>query len=315
LTDLSKIESGKLVLAERPFKLAEVRNSTLGLFALAASEKGLRLDFLLDPRLPASVVGDESRLRQVLFNLVGNAVKFTAAGFVRVEAGLISRGEGGSCRAVFCVEDSGAGIPDDRLGDVFEPFVQGEQAYVRRHQGAGLGLAIVKRLVRLMGGSLCLDNAPQGATFCFSIPLRGNPDGVEEGTRFEPEGEGQGSLRVLLVEDDAVSMFATRRVLERAGHAVTPATDGKQAVHLLREGDFDLVLMDVQLPVMDGLQATAVIRGEDFPADKRRVPIVAMTAYAMTGDREKFLAAGMDGYLAKPVGAAELLRALRRRGS
>ncbi len=315
LLDLSKIESGKLALDERPFKPAELRSSTLGLFALAAREKGLCLDFFLDPRLPASVIGDESRLRQVLFNLVGNAVKFTPAGSVRIEAGLISHPDGEACRAVFCVEDSGTGIPDHCLVDVFDPFVQGEQAYVRRHQGAGLGLAIVKRLVRLMGGSLCVDNAESGTTFCFSLPLRRGPDSEAVVAHAEPEREGEGKLRVLLVEDDAVSMFATRRVLEKAGHDVTPAVDGREAVGLMREGEFDLIIMDVQLPVMDGLQATMIIRSETFPESKRRVPIIAMTAYAMAGDREKFLAAGMDGYLAKPVSAAELLQALRRRGA
>lgn len=316
LLDLSRIESGKLVHEERAFEPAELRDSTLGLFALAARDKGLRIDFVLDPKLSGTMIGNESRLRQVLFNLVGNAIKFTQAGFVTVEACLLSCAENGACKVCFCVEDSGTGIPDDCLDDVFEPFVQGEQAYVRRHQGAGLGLAIVKRLVGVMGGSLCVDNAEGGTTFCFSLPLRRSPDpALRMPHSASASSEGEGRLQVLLVEDDAVSMFATRRVLEKAGHAVTPAEDGREAVRLMREGDFDLILMDVQLPVMDGLQATAVIRSEDFPEAKRRIPIIAMTAYAMTGDRERFLAAGMDGYLAKPVSAAELLQALRRWGA
>jgi CheY-like chemotaxis protein len=281
---------------------------------MVAKNRNLSLEFILDPSLPPMLMGDESRLRQVLFNLVGNALKFTETGFVRVEIapllGFIQP------RILFCVTDSGPGISDHQLKDIFSPFVQGEGSYVRRHQGAGLGLAIVKRIVGLLGGGLCVDSDKGGTCICFSVPMsasaalqadsRGQADvkAAEEGTPRK--------LRILLVEDDAVSMFAARRVLEKAGHSVTAAEDGGEVLPLLREHDFDLILMDVQLPFMDGLQATALVRGDASLGHKSRISIVAMTAYAMSGDREKFLAAGMNDYISKPIGAAELLDLLRR---
>ena len=316
ILDLARIESGKLAIQAAPFDPRELRASTLGLFALAAQGKNLSLEFILDDNLPPMLEGDESRLRQVLFNLVGNSLKFTRAGFVRVEVGPLPGGT--SPRILFCVTDSGPGISDHQLKDIFTPFVQGEDSYVRRHQGAGLGLAIVKRIVGLMGGCLCVDSSANGTTICFSLPMSASAAGQGAGHDPAPIKSGTdgdlAGLRILLVEDDSVSMFAARRVLEKAGHTVSAATDGSEVLPLLREHDFDVILMDVQLPVMDGLQATAGIRAETSLGDKSRIPIVAMTAYAMSGDREKFLAAGMDDYIAKPVSAPELLDVLRRTG-
>ena len=314
ILDLARIESGKLSITALPFDPAELRASTLGLFALAAQGKNLNLEFILDRNLPPMLVGDESRLRQVLFNLVGNSLKFTRAGFVRVEVGPLPGGA--SPRVLFCVTDTGPGISEHQLGDIFTPFVQGEDSYVRNHQGAGLGLAIVKRIVVLMGGCLCVDSSTDGTTICFSLPMSA-PTTAQVASQVPARigaviGNDLDVLHILLVEDDAVSMFAARRVLEKAGHRVTAATDGSEVLPLLREHDFDLILMDVQLPVMDGLQATAVVRAETSLGDKSRIPIVAMTAYAMSGDREKFLASGMDDYIAKPVSARELLDALHR---
>ena len=316
ILDLARIESGKLAITAAPFDPRELRSSTLGLFELIAQGRHLNLEFILDPSLPPMLVGDESRLRQVLFNLVGNALKFTEAGFVRVEIaplhGFVPP------RILFCITDSGPGISDHHLKEVFSPFVQGEESYVRRHQGAGLGLAIVKRIVGLLGGCLCVDSDRDGTCICFSVPmsaaaaLQDDSQGPAAGKAIS--GIAPKGLRILLVEDDAVSMFAARRVLEKAGHTVTAAEDGGQVLPLLREHDFDVILMDVQLPVMDGLQATSLVRGDASLGDKSRIPIVAMTAYAMSGDREKFLTAGMDDYIAKPVNAKELLDVLHRAG-
>ncbi len=314
LLDLSRIESGKLVFEERPFELEELRSSTLGIFALAARNKNLELEFDLSPDLTSAFVGDESRLRQVLFNLVGNSIKFTHTGSVRIEVSPLPFTLKLS-RILVCVTDTGSGIPDGRLDDIFKPFVQGEESYVRHHQGAGLGLAIVKRLVNMMGGCLCIENAQEGTTICFSLPLQPfHP--LTTPAELPKSGSAQPltGLKILLVEDDAVSMFAARRVLEKAGHLVTGATDGSQVLEILRSGDFDLILMDVQLPVMDGVQATTLIRSDPALGDKARIPIIAMTAYAMSGDREKFLAAGMNDYIAKPVSAAELTNILNRTG-
>ncbi len=311
ILDLSKIESGKLPMEERPFDPRELRDSTLGLFAPAAREKGVDLDVVVADDVPPLVLGDDSRVRQVLFNLVGNALKFTVSGFVRVEVSLLPRGR--TPMLLLCVVDSGIGIPDERLESVFEPFVQGEGSYVRKHQGAGLGLAIVRRLVALMHGFLSVDNAEDGTTVCFSLPLR--PVAGGEVSASEPDPVAPSKLRILLAEDDRVSSFAVRRMLEKAGHAVTVVENGQDAVAVLRAEDFDLVFMDVQMPVMDGVEATRLIRDDSSLAGKREVPIIAMTAYAMSGDRDKFLAAGMTDYVAKPLGAQDVLRVLGRIGS
>jgi len=315
LLDLSKIEAGKFALAQRPFTPAELRDAVLGLFTLAARERGVELLFDVSEDMPPVLVGDDSRLRQILFNLVGNAVKFTSSGSVRVGMSLLPSGDGAACRTLFCVEDTGCGIPDERMEDVFKPFVQGEASYVRNHQGAGLGLAIVKRLMEFMDGALCVDSSPAGTTICFSLPLeRGALPSESFDVPESLDAEVPLGLRILLVEDDPVSLFAASRVLEKAGQRVVSATDGAEALDRLRTGSFDLVLMDVQLPVLDGVQATAVIRNDPDMGENSRIPIIAMTAYAMSGDREKFLAAGMDDYIAKPVGIAELLAALSRLG-
>jgi len=313
ILDLARIESGKLVIKAAPFDPEELRVSTLGLFAPTSGSKGLRLEFILSPDLPDKLVGDESRLRQVLFNLVGNSIKFTQTGFVRVDVNPVPGCS--SSQILFCVSDSGPGIPDHQLDGIFSAFVQGENSYVRNHQGAGLGLAIVKRIVGLMGGCLCVDSSEKGTVMCFSIALPADPTAKASSVPQPAVSKGLGrGLNILLVEDDAVSMFAARSVLEKAGHTVTGVVDGSEVVPSLREADFDLILMDVQLPIMDGLQATAQVRKDASLGDKSRIPIVAMTAYAMSGDRENFLAAGMDDYIAKPVSATELLAILDRLG-
>lgn len=298
ILELSRLEAGKLDKEERVFGLAEVREATLGLFSRDVRNKGLELEFMLDPALPGNLLGNESRLRQILFNLVGNAVKFTTEGGVRVSARLLTSG-GQALRVLFSVEDDGPGIPDDLLGRIFEPFVQGETSYVRNHQGAGLGLPIVKRLVRMMGGTLAVDNGGRGLSVCFMLPFRRvevvGPE-REEGTCPCLTG-----LRILLAEDDPVSMLAVSRMLERAGHCIHTAVDGLRALERARAEEFDVVLMDVQMPVMDGMEATRRLRADETLAGRIRVPVIAMTAYAMEGDRERILAAGMTDYVPKPV--------------
>lgn len=311
ILDLSRIESGRLALDERPFDPRELRDSTLGIFSLAAREKGIELGVAIADNVPPFVLGDDSRVRQVLFNLVGNAIKFTEHGFVRADITALPHGK--TPMVLLCVADSGIGISDERLPSIFEPFVQGEGSYVRKHQGAGLGLAIVRRLVGLMRGNLSVDNGSDGTTVCISLPL---PPAVgEKNAPPERDDDVPTGLRILLVEDDRVSLFAARRMLEKIGHAVTTAENGRRALDALRDGDFDLVFMDVQMPIMDGVEATRLIRDDPTLGRKRDVPIVAMTAYAMAGDREKFLSAGMTDYVAKPLGARDVCQVLARIGA
>jgi PAS domain S-box-containing protein len=306
ILDISRIEAGKLTLTLRPFDLEEMRASIENLFSGPAREKGITLHVELDEDLPRRLMGDELRLRQILFNLVGNAIKFTAEGFAGLQIFSLPASQKDVCRILCCVSDSGEGIRDEALPGIFEPFVQGEGSYMRNHQGAGLGLSIVSRLVEMMGGALAIDNSETGTTICLSLPL-GIPatDEAGVGKSVREETLAIARLRILLAEDDAVNMFAAASILEKAGHEVTRATDGAQVLELLRAADFDLVLMDIQMPVMDGLQATAAIRN-DPDLGGGRLPIVAMTAYAMSGDAEIFLSGGMDAYVAKPLDAKAL---------
>jgi len=307
ILDISRIEAGKLMLTERVFDLEEMRDSIITLFSIPARKKGVELMVELAPDLPSRLSGDDLRLRQILFNLVGNAVKFTREGFVRTQVSMLSRLPDNGCLLLFSVEDSGEGISDTLMPSIFDPFVQGEGSYVRRHQGAGLGLAIVGRLMHMLDGSLAIDSSDTGTTICFSLKLKIPATSAETTVERERSRKtGHRRLRILLAEDDPVSMFAAQRILDKAGHVVTPASDGGKVLELLREAEFDLVLMDVQMPVMDGLEVTAAIRNDRALGEKSRIPIVAMTAYAMSGDREKFLDGGMDGYIAKPLDSMTL---------
>ncbi len=315
ILDLSLVESGRLLIRQEAVDPADLRGAVMDLFSLPAREKGLSLSVGLDPSLPESLWADEARLRQILFNLVGNAVKFTDTGGVSVNIAPASRQFDAGFHLLITVTDSGIGIPDDELGVIFEPFGQVEGVYVRRFGGAGLGLSIVRRLVRLMGGEIAVESElGQGTSIHVSLPLaRHAPAG--QGAAQSPAGParvGPRPLRLLLAEDDAVSLMSFARMLEKAGHAVDVAENGAEAAAMAARKAYDCILMDVQMPVMDGVAATRAIRENAALGDRAATPIVAMTAYAMAGDREKFLAAGMDDYVSKPVDAKELERVLAR---
>jgi len=253
-------------------------------------------------------------LRQILFNLVGNAIKFTESGSVAVAACPVSPPGDVPLRVLFTVTDTGMGIPAERLGELFTPFTQVDGAYVRRHQGAGLGLAIVRRLVGLMGGEACIESdGANGTRILLVLPFGEAGAEREEPLAKEPDARAERArkIHILLVEDEEVNLLAIKRLLEKNGYAVTSAGNGRQALDILAAGDFDAVLMDIQMPVMDGVEATRIIRSAPEFADKSGIPIIALTAYSMAGDREKFLAAGMNDYLAKPLETHDILGALR----
>jgi PAS domain S-box-containing protein len=302
ILDISRIESGKLALSETDFEVSELKGSVLELFTPMARKKNLDLVFRLDPGVPRRLIGDETRLRQVLFNLVGNAMKFTQRGEVSVEISQLLPRSASECRVLLCVNDTGPGIPENRLRDIFEPFVQVDGTYVREHQGAGLGLSIVRRLVQMMRGSLSLDSTlGEGTSICISLPLRVPQTQASAAQSGRTEGCALPACRILLAEDDEVNLWAGRKIMEKLGHRVTPAANGREVLDLLARQDFDLIFMDIQMPVMDGVEATRAIRQDESLGAKSSIPIIAMTAYAMTGDREVFLGAGMNDYLAKPV--------------
>ena len=316
ILDLSRVEAGKLVLEEVEFEMTRQKESVLELFAVAIKQKGLVLDFIIDEGIPTKLIGDKTRLRQILFNLVGNALKFTEKGHIRIQATPLPEPSVSHLRVLFSVEDTGIGIPDERLEDIFEPFVQVEGSFVRKHQGAGLGLSIVRKLVQIMDGTLAIDNPEDGGTtFYLSLPFKlpiadRTCAGQQPGQT--PAYKAGAPLRLLIAEDDEVSMTSCKLMLEKSGHTVSTAANGEETLRLIEEQVFDLILMDVQMPVMDGVQATKAIRGATTLGAKADIPIIAMTAYAMTGDRDKFLAAGMDDYISKPVAMEELKQVIER---
>jgi CheY-like chemotaxis protein/anti-sigma regulatory factor (Ser/Thr protein kinase) len=274
------------------------------LFAPMARKQGVDLTLSVDPDLPARLIGDKARLQQVLTNLVGNALKFTPKGRVLIEAWPLPSPSPAKCRLLICVADTGIGIPDHGMQRLFKPFAQLSEGYARSHEGSGLGLSICKRLMDLMGGTMTVVSEPgNGTTVCLSLPLGVAPQEADTapGRRGDLPAASLAGARILLAEDDDVSSMAVRALLHRRGAEVVHVRDGLQAVNALRDTPFDLVLMDIQLPVMDGLEATRLIRCGEAGPGRCHTPVIAMTAYAMTGDRETFLAAGMDGYISKPL--------------
>lgn len=304
--DLTKIDAGQLVIEQIPFFLRECVQGAAALCAQRARDKGLALEVSLAPGVPERVVGDPMRLRQILLNLLTNAIKFTPAG--RVELVVEVRpGE----RLALSVRDTGVGIDRETQARLFEPFVQGHASTSRRYGGTGLGLAIARRLAGLMGGELLLESEPgKGSVFCLLMPLERSTLPLASGAASSGR-PAEEPLCVLLVEDNPTNRRVGVALLEKRGHRVLVAEDGEQAVRVLRERDgIDVVLMDIQMPVMDGVTATRVIRA--LPAPAGRVPIIALTADALREDLDHYLAAGFDEYLTKPVDWDVLFTAVRR---
>ncbi len=311
--DFSKMEAGMLTLESEPFEVQSMITEVLDNFSVQVAEKNLELTVDVDNDMPSVLLGDQARIRQILFNLVGNSVKFTSLGSVRVES-WISRPTypGQSMRLFISVHDTGIGIPDDKIDSVFNAFSQVDGSYTRRYGGTGLGLGIVKRLVGLMGGEIAVENGESGTSIHLFIKV---DEGLGKATLESGDQSELGALKslsILLAEDERVNRLSVVRHLEKLGHSVDTACDGDEAIEQLRAHDYDVVLMDIQMPGMDGLTATHAIRGDESLGHKARVPIVALTAHAMKGDREKFMAAGMDGYMAKPIDFMDLVGLFHR---
>jgi PAS domain S-box-containing protein len=310
--DFTKVDAGKMELLEREFDLDELLSQAVNFFKALAMDKKISLRLSAPPDL-GRFVGDEGRLRQILFNLMGNALKFTDAGSVTLEAWPVGEKDGNT-RILFTVQDMGIGIPPDKLDYVFESFTQVDGTYSRRYQGTGLGLPIVKRLVTLMGGNISVESMEgKGTTIFFVIPLRAAP-ALKKSAPAQPEllVADVGPLHILLVEDDTVNMTMAKRMLEKIGHSVTCARNGLEALECLHAPGMDLVLMDIQMPEMDGIEATEIIRNDPRFTHCARIPIIALTAHAMAGDEERFLAHGMDAYLSKPFDHVRLQEQLHR---
>ncbi|TIH20149.1 response regulator [Marinifilum sp. JC120] len=298
ILDLTMVEAGQLELRSAPFEIVEVLDSVSQLFLQEARNKGLGLNFSINPQVPFFVKGDASRLQQVLVNLVGNALKFTESGRVDVEVSLVS---GSSQRLLFEVSDTGIGISNDIQEKLFEPFIQADGSYKRRFQGAGLGLSICKRILKVMGGEIAVfSDLGEGAVFAFTMPLvDGNVD--SKVSAVDEQKTIDGVLRILIADDDLISRFAIQKLLEKMGHEVHFVDNGRHALERLGEGIFDLALMDIQMPVMDGVEVIRKVRSGVLGEELRNIPIIAISAYAMAGDADVFINSGADDYLAKPL--------------
>lgn len=310
ILDFSKMEAGRLELDPAPFSIHRCLDDVLKTLSTMAKTKKLELSYSIDEYLPDALSGDSLRLRQVLFNLVGNSIKFTDTGFIRVRVQMESR-NGESVTLHWSVSDSGCGIAKEKQKVIFEPFFQADGSTTRRYGGTGLGLAICVHLVELMGGRLWLESEPGfGSTFHFTTLLQLQPISVPLETKVSNGAVAVSRpLDILLAEDNPINSKLAIRMLEHHGHAVTPVQTGRQALDALEQRSFDLVLMDIQMPEMDGVEATRVIREREKHTGLH-IPVVAMTANAMKGDSEKYFAAGMDRYVSKPVRATELFAAI-----
>ena len=319
--DFSKIEAGKLEIAEETFDIEDFLESTVKIFKSEAGKKGIDLYYRIESPVPPFLIGDISRLRQIMFNLLGNAVKFTEHGEIVVKLNAVHIPGGNHVKLNFSVCDTGIGIPQEWLLMIFEPFSQVDGSYSRRYQGTGLGLSIVKGLVELMGGAIGADShVGQGTRFDFYIKLQ-IPPSPEDSVKRHPgkiqkkkeiRNEIHTQLRILLAEDNRVNQKLIKRYLEKQGYIVVVVETGTEVLERMKTDIFDLILMDIQMPDMDGMEAARQIRDSANGKNDSNIPIIALTAHAMKGDKEKFLVAGMDYYLSKPVDIEELNEAIKR---
>jgi two-component system, sensor histidine kinase len=314
ILDFSKIEAGKLELDPIAFDLRSSLEETRRTLELRARQKGLVLVARVSDEVPKTLVGDPDRLRQIIVNLIGNAIKFTESGSVTVDVTVASE-DVSSTELHFTVKDTGIGIPPHKQQRIFEAFTQADGSATRKYGGTGLGLSISSKLVSLMGGRIWVESeSGKGSAFQFIVRF-GKASEMPEAPLHPPTPQSEGvpesrrTLRVLLAEDNVVNQKLAVRLLEKEGHSVVVVGNGQEAVAALDRGDFDAVLMDVQMPEMSGLEATATIREKEKETGRHQL-IIALTAHAMKGDRERCLEAGMDHYLAKPIQSNELFAAL-----
>jgi signal transduction histidine kinase/CheY-like chemotaxis protein len=317
ILDFSKLEAGRMELESIPFDLHECVDGALTLIQVISGEKGLELTSEIRPGTPRTIVGDGARLRQILLNLLNNAVKFTDSGRVTVTVEAEPPDADGAVEVHIAVRDTGLGIPADRVELLFQPFSQADVSVARRYGGTGLGLAISQRLAEAMGGRIWAESSGvpgEGSTFHVVIHTReaaplpvpaADGDGALE---LDPRHAERHPLEILLVEDNAVNQKLALRMLERMGYKADLAANGREAVQAVERRRYDLVLMDIQMPEMDGLEATREIVAR--APQSQRPWIVAMTANAMDSDRQRCMDAGMNAYVAKPIQIEELVAAV-----
>lgn len=302
ILDLAKVEAGKLEISPAPFRLdlfvGQISNSATELIR----EKKVRRRIRVEPGAPERLIGDKFRIGQVLRNLIGNAAKFTEEGVIEISIQRQSNDE-----LLFSVVDTGIGIPEDKQDKLFSKFYQANSSYAKRYSGAGLGLAISKELVELMGGRIWFESeVGKGSAFFFTVPIKiSDEEEMVVSENVSPKREVKrpaGTVKLLLAEDEGLNLKSMTYMLEKKGYHITPAVNGIEVLEALEAGgDFDVILMDVQMPEMDGVEATKRIRNSESEKYDPRIPIIALTAFAMEGDKENFLKSGMNDYVSKPV--------------
>lgn len=309
ILDLSKIEAGRMVLEKVPFKVRSVVEECVKSQVAKAAQKKVDLHFECASGASTMVSGDPLRVRQIVANLLSNSIKFTEKGWVRVRQN-VTRLPDGRFNVVIEVTDTGTGIPADKLPLIFEKFTQADSSISRRFGGTGLGLAITQKLVEIHGGQIRVDSKlGEGSTFTVELPFDAAPVVASEAPAAQPAAAMNGAgknARLLLVEDNAVNQRVVLAMLRKKGFCIEVASNGQEALDMLNrtEQPYDLILMDVQMPVLDGLETTRIVRRDSRWA---HLPIIAMTAHAMIGDRERCIQAGMNGYISKPVQPAHLI--------
>ena len=314
ILDFSKIDAGQLNLEHIPFQLPEVLDSVVGIYSVEAANHGLNLSWRAQNAIPTHVCGDPVRLRQILSNLISNAIKFTRQGEIKLSVLRSESLKPDHASLIFTVADTGIGISDDKLELIFQPFVQAESSTTRQFGGTGLGLAIVNRLVELLGGRLWVESqVGKGTRFhiAIDIALAESAELDMPQTQHVPALGNPDEKSILLVEDTPVNQKVALKLLGKAGYKVTLAENGKRAVDLVLGHKFDLILMDIQMPVMNGLEATRRIRQHEAVESLPRTPIIAMTANAMPADREECLSSGMNDFIAKPFRADDMLSTIQ----
>jgi len=314
LLDLTRIEAGRIHLEQDAFQPAQIAAEVMRVHEPVAQRKGIALHLELDAELPCQLRGVPQRIKQILHNLLGNAVKFTDQGSVTL-AMAVERQEGETLWLCCRVADTGIGMTEETLTRLYSPFSQADSSIARRYGGTGLGLAICRRLTELMGGSITVESTP-GVGSCFRVLLPLQVDSNQPAAPLQPAASAAGwsgePLQILLAEDQAVSRVFATRLLERLGHSVVAVEDGAAALEAWQQQPFNIILMDVQMPGMDGLAATQAIRAHEQQRQSAPIAIIALTAHALTGDREQLLEAGFDGYVPKPIDLTMLLAEVNR---
>ena len=300
ILDLSRIEQGDTTLENHGFNINQLVKDVTNAFITEFTSKGLEIITYTEESLPEVVYGDSGRIRQIIFNIIGNSVKFTSHGCVTISVESLKNGK--TIYIFIEISDTGIGIPEDKLDEVFLPFTQIDGSLTRKYRGVGLGLSIVKKLLLILGGSITVEkNEGGGTTTCIAIPLTLTEPlmakDIEQSVDIAQKKIA--NLKILIAEDDKINQITISSFVKKIGHIPTCANDGVEAISLLQTNEFDLVLMDIQMPNLDGVETTLAIRNSHEKFSK--TPIIALTAHAMVGDREKFLAHGMNGYLSKPI--------------